>query len=245
MPLDGDEPAPPPAPKAAPPKPKKDKADLAATSLPTKKVDLSATALPTKKVDLSATSLPVKKEKDIFEDTDFEVDALDASADDRTVQLDASSDFEIDESDSRTDIFALDEDDVNKNAATALAGRFGRGLLRRHPHLFGRGPIGRDVGRDGRLLGSRRSGLDTFGAGIVAVAPSSQGLAPSPLLASSAPTAEWGGLWVGLIMFSTLVVMITTFVTMDLVNNLYEYRGSTVSSGLVKSIASLFPGAKN
>ncbi|MBX6315662.1 MAG: helix-turn-helix domain-containing protein, partial [Isosphaeraceae bacterium] len=31
-----------------------------------------------KKVDLSATALPIKGEKDIFEDTDFEVDALDS-----------------------------------------------------------------------------------------------------------------------------------------------------------------------
>ena len=266
MPLDGDEPA--PASKA-PAKPKKDKADLAATSLPTKKVDLSATALPskkvdlsatalptkkvdlsatalpTKKVDLSATSLPMKKEKDIFEDTDFEVDALDASSDDRTVQLDASSDFEIDESDSRTDIFALDEDDVDKNAATALAPALSKDSDSSGDIPASSGAV-RSTGASDEMDASWDLGeaASTPSGQAMAASPAGQALAPSPLLASSAPAAEWGGLWVGVIIFSTLVVMITAFVTMDLVNNLYEYRGSTVSSGLVKSIASLFPGGK-
>ena len=230
MPLDGDEPA--PASKA-PAKPKKDKADLAATSLPTKKVDLSA------------TSLPMKKEKDIFEDTDFEVDALDASSDDRTVQLDASSDFEIDESDSRTDIFALDEDDVDKNAATALAPALSKDSDSSGDIPASSGAV-RSTGASDEMDASWDLGeaASTPSGQAMAASPAGQALAPSPLLASSAPAAEWGGLWVGVIIFSTLVVMITAFVTMDLVNNLYEYRGSTVSSGLVKSIASLFPGGK-
>ena len=61
-------------------------------------------------------------EKDIFEDTDFslEVDSLDSDHDDRTVQIDRSSDFDLEESDSASEVFALDEDDVDQNAATAM-----------------------------------------------------------------------------------------------------------------------------
>ena len=55
------------------------------------------------KAPLSATPPPVsrKGEKDIFDDTDFEVDALasDGDSDDKTVQLEAASDFELEEAD--------------------------------------------------------------------------------------------------------------------------------------------------
>jgi len=63
-------------------------------------------------------------EKDIFDDTDFEVDALDSDqdSDDRTVQLEAASDFELEEGeDTGSEVFAIDEEeDVDQNAATAL-----------------------------------------------------------------------------------------------------------------------------
>ena len=71
--------------------------------------------------DPGATSMGMT-EKDIFEDTDFslEVDALDSDHDDRTMQIDRSSDFDLEESDSASEVFALDEDDVDQNAATAM-----------------------------------------------------------------------------------------------------------------------------
>ena len=111
-PLDDDEPAR-PAPKAkATPK----------APTPPKQDPNSATVMPgvTPK-DPGATSMGMT-EKDIFEDTDFslEVDALDSDHDDRTVQIDRSSDFDLEESDSASEVFALDEDDVDQNAATAM-----------------------------------------------------------------------------------------------------------------------------
>ena len=90
-------------------------------------------------------------EKDIFEDTDFslEVNALDSDHDDRTVQIDRSSDFDLEESDSASEVFALDEDDVDQNAATAM----GRCRHRR-------GGVGRvratRLGRDVVASGGRR-----------------------------------------------------------------------------------------
>ena len=72
---------------------------------------------------LSATPPPKvgKGEKDIFEDTDFEVDALGSDeSDDRTMQIEATSDFDLDESDSASEVFAIDEEDVDESAATAM-----------------------------------------------------------------------------------------------------------------------------
>ncbi len=100
-------PRPSPPPKAAPPK----------AASPAGTVIQSAI----QPDDPGATSMGMS-EKDIFEDTDFslEVDALDSDRDDRTVQIDRSSDFDLEESDSASEVFALDEDDVDQNAATAM-----------------------------------------------------------------------------------------------------------------------------
>jgi len=92
------------------------------------KPSLAKTPPPTRK---AATPPP---EKDIFDDTDFEVDALgsDRDADDRTVQLEAHSDFELEDADTGSEVFAIDEEDVDQNAATALGpGVAGSGPARR------------------------------------------------------------------------------------------------------------------
>ena len=65
---------------------------------------------------------------------------------------------------------------------------------------------------------------------------------PSPILAPSAATAEWGGLWVGLLGVTTVFMLLLTFISMDLVRNLYDYQGGTPASGIVKSIAGLMGG---
>jgi hypothetical protein len=230
-----------PAPKA-PAKPKKAdlaatslpgkaKADLAATSLPIKgaKADLSATSLPSKaKVDLSATSLPMKKgEKDIFEDTDFEVDAVD-SGEDHTVQLEASSDFDIDESESASEVFALDEEEVDQNAATAMAPAVlddDEGFTSGEEPVSGETPSAWDVESDATPSTVARSAAAS----------------PSPMLASAGAQAEWGGLWVGMLIASSVFILFAAFVGMDLVRNMYDLRGDIpVTSGLVKSIAGMF-----
>ena len=59
---------------------------------------------------------------------------------------------------------------------------------------------------------------------------------------ASAATAEWGGLWVGLLGVTTVFMLLLTFVSMDLVRNLYEFRGGTPASGIVKSIAGMMGG---
>lgn len=212
-PLDDDEPAPPKAKPA--PKP-------AAAPAAKKKEDLSATALP-QKVDLSATALPMKADKDIFEDTDFEVDALDSGSDDQTVQLEASSDFDLEDSDSASEVFAIDEEEVDQNAATAMT------------------PAPRDVEAEDEGFGEEDE-ADPASAWDVDEAPApvtASRAVVSPMAGLAGPGPEWGGLWVGFLAVATLFMMFLAFVGMDLVRNLYEFHGEGPASGLVKSIAGL------
>jgi tetratricopeptide (TPR) repeat protein len=116
-PLDGDDAPAKPAPKAKP-------ASAKANGEPN-----SATVMPgITPTDPGDTSMGITA-KDNFDDTDFslEVASLDSDHDDRTVEIDRSSDFDLEESESSSEVFALDEDDVDQNAATsmgaAIAGR--------------------------------------------------------------------------------------------------------------------------
>ena len=73
---------------------------------------------------LSATPPPAvgKGEKDIFDDTYFEVDvplSAEEESDDNTVQLEAVSDFELEDSDSGSEVFAVDEQDRSEVHARA------------------------------------------------------------------------------------------------------------------------------
>ena len=102
-------------------------APLSDEEIPTTKSPKAAPAAkPSKpKPSLAATPPPaVKKgEKDIFDDTDFEVDvpSVDADSDDKTVQLEAASDFDLEDSDTGSEVFAIDEEAVDQNASTAMA----------------------------------------------------------------------------------------------------------------------------
>jgi hypothetical protein len=189
------------------------------------KPSLAKTPPPTRKP--AAASKP---EKDIFDDTDFEVDALDSDrdSDDRTMQLEAQSDFELEDADTGSEVFAIDEEDVDQNAATAL------------------GPAGASVSRgddeDEDALsgdaGEAGSGWDVESEGAPS-APAAGRSAPSPVLASAGASAEWGGLWIGMLGVATLFMLFLTFVSLDLVRNLYDFRGDSPASGIVKSLAGL------
>jgi hypothetical protein len=174
-----------------------------------------------------AKAAPAKPEKDIFEDTDFEVDALESDQHDQTVQLEASSDYDLEEdSDSGSEVFAVDEEEVDQNAATAMA----PGVL------------------------DEDEGEEDFGEGEGTEAPSSwdvesesrEARAAAPaMLAPGGASAEWGGPWVIMLGVATLFILLLSFVSMDLVRNLYDFRGSTpVASGMVKGISDLMGGGK-
>ena len=188
-------------------------------------------AKPKAKPSLSKTPPPGvgKGEKDIFDDTDFEVDALSGGddSDDKTVQLAAASDFELEESDTGSEVFAIDEEDVDQNAATSI-GQVAVDDL--------------DEDEDDGFADAT-SGEMSGGAWDVeseAPAPAAAGrAAPAAVLAAGGPQAEWGGLWVGMLGVASVLMLFLAFVAMDLVHNLYQLQNDTPASGLVKSLAGL------
>ena len=195
---------------------------------PQKKSDSGVKAASKGKPSPGATPLPgVRKgEKDIFDDTDFEVDALaaDNDSDDKTMQLDAASDFELEESDTGSEVFAIDEEEVDQNAATTI----------------GSVPVEEDEEDDG--FAEATSGEMAAGAwDVESETPSgaSSRATPAAVLQTAGATTEWGGLWVGLLGATTVCMLLLSFVAMDLVRNLYEYRNNSPASGLVNTLANV------
>jgi hypothetical protein len=170
--------------------------------------------------------------KDIFDDTDFEVNALDSdpddSSDDRTVQLEAASDFELEESDTGSEVFAIDEEDVDQNAATAI------------------GAVSLEEDEEAEDLDefAEATSGEMASAGawdVESESPSSMAVSrpAATVLSAAGATAEWGGLWVGLLGFATVLMLLLAFVSMDLVRNLYDFRSDTPASGIVKSLSGI------
>ncbi len=202
------------------------------------------------KVDPGATALPVRDsgEKDIFEDTDFEVDALDSGGDDRTVQLEATSDFDLDENDdSASEVFAIDEENVDDSAATALGAApalaedvFGEGISD-ETEAAAEGGWG-DVG------GEEPAAAVGAAAAVAEPATPAAGPAPAagrrgtPDLLREAQGPEWSTPWVVALGFAAALMLLLAFVGHDLLTNLYEFQGEGTSSGLVKAIAGLMGG---
>ncbi len=169
-------------------------------------------------------------EKDIFDDTDFEVDALASDDfDDRTVQLEVASDFELEDSeDTSSEVFAIDEDDVDQNAATALG-----------PAVF------EEEEDDDGFEEATSDEIQSVSWDVESETPMpavGRAAMAGPLLAPTAGSVEWGGLWVGLLGVTTLFLLFLAFITMDLVRNLYDFQGNSPASGIVKSLAGLLFG---
>ncbi len=172
-----------------------------------------------------------KGEKDIFDDTDFEVDALssEGDSDDKTMQLEAASDFEIEDSDTGSEVFAIDEEDVDHNASTALG-----------PAMLDDLDEG---GASGETSDDATSAWDAEQLDApVAAAPVGRGAASGGMLAPLGASAEWGGLWVGLLGVTTVFVLLLALVSIDLARNLYDFRQGTAASGLVKALAGIIGG---
>ena len=180
---------------------------------------------------LAATPPPVVKkgEKDIFDDTDFEVDVplSEADSDDKTVQLEAASDFDLEDSDTGSEVFAIDEEGVDQNASTAMA-----------PSAFAED----EEHRGRRRLRFSRLQRDERGWTTSESSVGPERAAPAMVL-SRESDPEWSGLWVGLLAFTTVCLFLAAFVAHDLVRNLYEFQsGGTAGSGLVRMIAGMFGG---
>jgi len=191
--------------------------------------DPSATALPTKSPDPSATALPVgEQNKDIFDDTDFEVDAFD-SGEDNTMQIEQTSDFDLDDDDSASEVFALDEEEVDQSAATAMGPAVleGAGALEE---------IEEEGASDDEAMVGEAGWEESEDASEPVAAPA----APAGRRATGIPTEgpEWSGLWVGVLGVTAVFMMVLSFITMDVVRNLNTFHGETpVVAGLVRMIA--------
>jgi hypothetical protein len=211
-------------------------APLSDEQLPTSKSKSSKpspAAKPSKpRPSLAATPPPaVKKgEKDIFDDTDFEVDvpSIDADSDDKTVQLEAASDFDLEDSDTGSEVFAIDEEAVDQNASTAMA-----------PSAFAEDEDeDEDDGFDSAVSSEMTAGWSSSDS-----SSSPERSSPAMVLARDSDP-EWSGLWVGMLGVTTLFLFFASFVAYDLVRNLYDFQsGGTMGSGLVRAIAGMFGGA--
>jgi len=137
------------------------------------------------------------------------------------MQLEAHSDFDIDDSESASEVFAIDEDDVDENASTAMA-----------PAM-----LDEDSGEFGEDDGIATSGWDVDSEPASPISAASQGT----VIPTSRDNAEWGGLWVGFLGVSTILVLLLAFVSIDLIRNLYDYRGGGPASGIIQALAGLFP----
>jgi hypothetical protein len=203
-------------------------APLSDEELPTPTQPRPAPSKP--KRSMSATPPPSAKkgEKDIFDDTDFEVDVplTDGDSDDKTVQLEAASDFDLEDSDTGSEVFAIDEEAVDQNASTAMA-----------PSAFAEDDEEEDDGFDSAVSSEMSSAWATDSSS----APE-RAAGPAMVMARESE-AEWSGLWVGLLGFTSVCLLFAAFVAHDLVRNLYEFQsGGTMGSGLVRLIAGMFGG---
>ncbi len=193
----------------------------------------SSKAKPSKpKPSLAATPPPaVKKgEKDIFDDTDFEVDipSVDADSDDKTVQLEAASDFDLEDSESGSEVFAIDEEAVDQNASTAMA-----------PSAFAEDDEEED---DDGFDSAVSSEMTSAWSSTDQSATSAERSGPAMVM-SRDTEQEWSGLWVGLLGVTTLFLLLSSFIALDLVRNFYDFHeGGTMGSGLVRAIAGMFGG---
>jgi len=183
------------------------------------------------KASLAATPPPSvrKGEKDIFDDTDFEVDVnlSDADSDDKTVQLEAASDFDLEDPESGSEVFAIDEEAVDQNASTAMA-----------PSAFAE-----DEEEDEDDDGFDSAVSSEMGAWSSTESASSPERSSPAMVMARPADEEWSGVWVGLLGFTSLCLVFAAFVAHDLVRNLYEYQaGGTMGSGLVRMIAGMFGG---
>ena len=59
-------------------------------------------------------------------------------------------------------------------------------------------------------------------------------------MVAAGPQAEWGGIWVGLLGVTSVLVLTSMIFSIDLIRNLYEFKGEGPASGLIKGLAGFF-----
>ena len=116
-----------------------------------------------------------------------------------TQQIEATSDFDLDESDSASEVFAIDEEDVDESAATAM----GPAMAEEDSGEF-------DADDDS---GIASSGWDVDSEPVASVGPVATS---GPVIsAQRGGDAEWGGLWVGFLGVGTILTLREQGVRLD------------------------------
>ena len=133
----------------------------------------------------------------------------------------------MEDSDTGSEVFAIDEEAVDQNASTAMA-----------PSAFAEDEDDEDDDGFDSAVSSEMT------AGWSSSESSSSPERSSPAMVLSRDTdPEWSGLWVGMLGVTTLFLFFGSFVAYDLVRNLYDFQsGGTMGSGLVRAIAGMFGG---
>jgi hypothetical protein len=196
--------------------------------------------------NLGATDGPSKSASDIFE-TDFEVPVLDSSDQEipssgsggsSTEQLGADSDFELSgsdvggsslDADSSSQVLSLEgEEQVDESAATRLQSAPKEDDEQWEEDLQGEGEFEEE---SGAVAGARH--VDTA---------DDSGAAPA-LVPVGAAEPEWGGLWIGILSFSTFVMLILGMVMLDLVRTMWGWEDQSLiyKSPILNWMSSLLP----
>jgi hypothetical protein len=196
---------------------------------------------------MGATEGPSKPASDIFE-TDFEVPVLDSdqdiasssSAD--TEQLSPDSDFELSGSDlkgeaadvdSSSQVLSLEgEEQVDEAAATRLQ------AAPQEDEQWEE-----DIQAEGETEFSEDSGMVATPSRAMEAMPEDTGAVSPALVQAGAGEAEWGGLWVGTLCFTTVVMLLLGMVMFDLVRTMWGWEGQSLmyDSPMLNWMSNLVP----
>jgi excisionase family DNA binding protein len=195
---------------------------------------------------MGVTEGPSKPASDIFE-TDFEVPVLDSdqeiesSSSSDTEQLSPDSDFELSgsdlereaETDSASQVLSLEgEEQVDEAAATRMQAapqedeQWEEDL---------QGEESAEFAQESGMVGTPSRAMESMPEDSGAVSPA---LAPA-----GAGEAEWGGLWVGTLCFTTVVMLLLGMVMFDLVRTMWGWEGGTIfyQSPMLNWMSNLVP----
>jgi hypothetical protein len=196
---------------------------------------------------MGVTEGPSKPASDIFE-TDFEVPVLDSdqdiasssSAD--TEQLSPDSDFELSGSDlkgeaadvdSSSQVLSLEgEEQVDQAAATRLQ------AAPQEDEQWEE-----DLQGEGETEFAEDSGMVATPSRAMEAMPEDSGAVSPALVPAGAGEAEWGGLWVGTLCFTTVVMLLLGMVMFDLVRTMWGWEGGTIfyQSPMLNWMSNLVP----
>ncbi len=187
---------------------------------------------------LAETPAPAARvEEDEGSDFDLMPSAILDDQDDPTVQLEAQSDFELDELDSGSEVFAIDEegDSVDQNAATVMAAEADYDDDEEQELMVERPIVQGDHDPD-KLATIAENLLLTDGG------PEHRRIRIPVSLMTVAPDAEFSGMTVGLLGMAAILIIVASFVAVDLAGFGGMHEEGAVASGLIRQIAGLFGG---